>query len=384
MRLLHLADLHLGKSLLEAPLLEDQRYILHQITALAVENRVDAVLIAGDVYDRSIPPAEAVELLDEFLNDLSGQGIAVLAVSGNHDSPERLDFGSRLFAGRGVHIAGRYDGAVRRVTLEDEYGPVHMYLLPFLRPAVVNARLGCAAANTDEAVRAALAGLPEQPEERSLLIAHQFVCAGGRDPELCESDTVSVGGSDRVDVSCFDGFDYVALGHLHRAQRIGRDTVRYAGSPLKYSLSETRHVKSVPLVTLGRKGEAAAELLPLVPRRELRKLRGRLDELLAAGRENGGSPENDDYIHAVLTDEAALDPAERLRTVYRNLLHVELQPPERTAGDEAAANPLAHKSEAELFGEFFAQVNGVPLSDNQQALLDDVIRTVRGESEADA
>ena len=326
MRLLHLADLHLGKSLLEAPLLEDQRYILHQITALAVENRVDAVLIAGDVYDRSIPPAEAVELLDEFLNDLSGQGIAVLAVSGNHDSPERLDFGSRLFAGRGVHIAGRYDGAVRRVTLEDEYGPVHMYLLPFLRPAVVNARLGCAAANTDEAVRAALAvsppdpGLPEPPEERSLLIAHQFVCAGGRDPELCESDTVSVGGSDRVDVSCFDGFDYVALGHLHRAQRIGRDTVRYAGSPLKYSLSETRHVKSVPLVTLGRKGEVAAEL----------------------------------------------------------------QPPERTAGDEAAADPLAHKSEAELFGEFFAQVNGVPLSDNQQALLDDVIRTVRGESEADA
>ncbi len=383
MRLLHLADLHLGKSLLEAPLLEDQRYILNQITALAVENSVDAVLIAGDVYDRSIPPAEAVELLDEFLSGLSERGIAVLAVSGNHDSPERLDFGSRLFASRGVHIAGRYDGAVRPVTLEDEYGPVRVYLLPFLRPAVVNARLGCAASNTDEAVRAALAGLPERPEERSVLIAHQFVCAGGQDPELCESDTVSVGGSDRVDVSWFDGFDYVALGHLHRAQRIGRDTVRYAGSPLKYSLSETRHVKSAPLVTLGRKGDVTTTLLPLVPRRELRKLRGRLDELLAAGREKAADPENDDYIHAVLTDEA-LDPAERLRTVYPNLLHVELQPPERTIREEPSADPLAHKSESELFEEFFAQVNGVPLSDEQRIMLDEVIRTVRDKEEGGA
>lgn len=379
MRLLHLADLHLGKCVLEAPMLEDQRYILHQILALADRYAVDGVLIAGDIYDRSIPPAEAVELLDDFLSSLSERGIAVLAVSGNHDSPERLEFGSRLFAERGVHIAGRYDGTVRRVTLEDEYGPVHVYLLPFLRPAVVNARLGCAAANTGEAVRCALEGLPAQPEERNLLIAHQFVSAGGQSPELCESDTVSVGGSDNVDVSVFDGFDYVALGHLHRAQRMGRDAVRYAGSPLKYSLSEIRHGKSVPLITLGPKGTRETELLPLTPRRELRKIRGRLDDLIAAARGNGGA-DTQDYIHAVLTDEAALDPAERLRTVYPNLLHVELQPPEAPALDEQAADPLAHKSEEEMFEEFYARVTGTLLSNEQRSILRRVIEKARDDA----
>lgn len=376
MRLLHLADLHLGKCVLEAPMLEDQRYILRQILSLAQEHAVDGVLLAGDVYDRSIPPAEAVELLDDFLCGLSERGIPVLAVTGNHDSPERLEFGSRLFAGRGVYIAGRYDGTVRQVTLADEYGPVHIYLLPFLRPAVVNARLGCSAANTDEAVRAALEGLPLCPAERNLLVAHQFVSAGGECPSLCESDTISVGGSDNVDVSCFDGFDYVALGHLHRAQRMGRDTVRYAGSPLKYSLSEARHVKSVPLLTLGPKGEAAVELLPLTPRRELRKIRGRLDELIAAARESGGEA-NQDYIHAVLTDEAALDPAERLRTVYPNLLHVELAPPEQAPLDQAEADPMAHKSEEEMFEEFYRRVTGAPLSDEQRAALRPVIEKAR-------
>ena len=392
MRLLHLADLHLGKCVLEAPMLEDQRYILKEILSLADRHKVDGVLIAGDVYDRSIPPAEAVELLDDFLSGLGERGIPVLAVSGNHDSPERLEFGSRLFAGRGVYIAGRYDGKVRRVTLSDEYGPVRFTLLPFLRPAAVNARLGCAASTTEEAVRAALAAsslppqerLPQEcslqecpPQERHVLVAHQFVSAGGQGPELCESDTVMVGGSDNVDVSCFDGFDYVALGHLHRAQRMGRDTVRYAGSPLKYSLSEARHVKSVPLVTLGPKGDTAVELLPLTPRRELRQIRGRLDDLLAAAKQNPG-PQREDYIYAVLTDEAVLDPAERLRTVYPNLLHVELAPPSREpAGEEAEAVPEAGKSEEELFAEFFLQVTGELLSDGQRAVLRQVIEKAR-------
>ena len=360
-------------------MLEDQRYILKEILSLADRHKVDGVLIAGDVYDRSIPPAEAVELLDDFLSGLGERGIPVLAVSGNHDSP-------------GVYIAGQYDGKVRRVTLSDEYGPVCFTLLPFLRPAMVNARLGCAASTTEEAVRAALAAPPLPPrehplqecslqecppQERHVLVAHQFVSAGGQGPELCESDTVMVGGSDNVDVSCFDGFDYVALGHLHRAQRMGRDTVRYAGSPLKYSLSEARHAKSVPLVTLGPKGDTAVELLPLAPRRELRQIRGRLDDLLAAAKQSAG-PQREDYIYAVLTDEAVLDPAERLRTVYPNLLHVELAPPSREpAGEEAEADPLARKSEEELFAEFFRQVTGEPLSDGQRAVLRQVIEKAR-------
>ena len=215
-----------------------------------------------------------------------------------HDSPERLEFGSRLFAGRGVHIAGYYDGTLRRVDLSDRYGSVHFYLLPFIKPAMVRAMSGEEVGNTDEAVRAALRDFRESDTSgRHVLIAHQFVCAGEQAPETCDSETASVGGSDNVDVSCFDGFDYVALGHLHRSQRIGRDTVRYSGSPLKYSLSECGTSKSFTLVTLGQKGEIEIEQLPVTPLRDLRRIRGGLRSY-CGGRENPS--DSDDSIHAVL------------------------------------------------------------------------------------
>lgn len=376
MRLLHLADLHLGKCVLEAPMLENQRRFLGDAVRIAAENAVDAVMIAGDIYDRSVPPADAVEALDDFLSALNKAGIPVLAVSGNHDSPERLDFGSRLFADSGVHIAGRYDGHVRCVTLNDSFGPIRFYLLPFLKPVMVRAALGEEAATTDEAVRLALRGLPDDLGCRSVLIAHQFVCAGGEAPETCDSETISVGGSDSVDVSCFDGFDYVALGHLHRPQRMGRDTVRYAGSPLKYSLSEVRFPKSLPLVTLAEKGQVTVERIPINPLHDMRRIRGRLEDLLTAGREDPADAE--DYIHAVLT-EAVLDPAERLRTVYPNLLHVEIESPEHQETEDAVSDPLAHKSEQELFEDFYRQVNGEPLSDEQRTVLDLVVAKVKGE-----
>ena len=280
MKLIHLGDLHLGKCVLEEPMLEEQRRFLEQVARTAADRQADAVVIAGDLYDRAVPPAEAVEVLDAFFSSLHDAGIPVLAVPGNHDSPERLGFASRILAGQSLHIAGTYNGAVSRVVLEDEYGPVHFHLLPFLRPATVRARLGGDPGSTDEAVRAALAGLPGEPGARNVLVAHQFVTAGGRLPETCESETPSVGGSDQVDASAFDGFDYVALGHLHRAQPVGRETVRYAGSPLKYSLSEVLHPKSYPLVTLGEKGQVAVELLPICPRRDLRRIRGTLEDLL--------------------------------------------------------------------------------------------------------
>lgn len=377
MRMLHLADLHLGKCVLEAPMLEVQRHFLDDVLHTASENAVDAVLIAGDIYDRSVPPADAVEAFDDFLSALHRAGIPVLAVSGNHDSPERLEFGSRLFANDGIHIAGRYDGHVRRVTLTDAIGPVNFYLLPFLKPVMVRATLGEDVTSTDEAVRLALKGLPEDPGSRSVLIAHQFVCASGLSPETCDSETLSVGGSDSVDISCFDGFDYVALGHLHRPQRIGRDTARYAGSPLKYSLSEIRYPKSLPLVTLGEKGQIDVELLPIRPLLDMRRIRGGLEELLAAGRENPADCE--DYIHAVLTGGEVLDPAERLRTVYPHLLHVEIETAEHPEIEEAFTDPLAHKSERELFEDFYRQVNGKPLSEEQGAVLDSVIAKVKGE-----
>ena len=254
MKLLHLADLHLGKSVLEAPMLEEQKSLLQNVVHIAIEQSVDVVLISGDIYDRSVPPADAVEVLDAFLHTLHTAGKLVLAIAGNHDSPERLEFGSRIFAEQGIHIAGIYSGHVPLVKLEDSIGVVNLYLLPFVKPVNVRETLGVDVSNTDEAVCAALSSLPLCPDERNVLVAHQFVCAGEQAPETCDSETLSVGGSDQVNVSAFDGFDYVALGHLHRAQRIGRDTVRYAGSPLKYSLSEVTHVKSVSVVTLGKKG----------------------------------------------------------------------------------------------------------------------------------
>ena len=375
MKFIHMADLHLGKCLLETPLLEEQKAFLQELLALAVREAADALILAGDIYDRSVPPADAVEALNAFLESAHRAGLPILAVSGNHDSPERLNFLSGVLADQGVHIAGLYRGTVPRVTLRDQWGPVHVYLLPFLKPAFVRQALGGEIPDTDTAVRAALSGLPENPQERNVLVAHQFVCAAGAAPETCDSETLSVGGSDQVDVSAFDGFDYVALGHLHRAQRMGRDTVRYAGSPLKYSLSEAAHAKSVTLVTLSEKGQVDIRLLPVTPLRDLRRIRGELEELLTAGR--GETAGRDDYIWAVLTGDPGLDPAERLRLVYPRLLHVELAPPEGESREESSLPDGPRKDESALFHEFFQSVCGRPLTPEQSALVEDVVARLR-------
>ncbi len=379
LKLLHLGDLHLGKSVLETPMLSMQREVLEQAVAYAVEKKVDGVLLAGDVYDRSVPPVEAVELFDDFLESLERAAIPVLAIPGNHDSPERLHFGSRIFSRRGIHIAGAFDGRVETVSLHDRHGEVRIHLLPFLRPAMLR-RAGMEAANTGEAVAAVLAaqdnGPTADPDVRHVLLAHQFVTAGGRNPEACDSETPSVGGSDNVDVSVFDGFDYVALGHLHGPQRMGRDTVRYAGSPLKYSLSETGHHKSFAVVTLEEKGTAGVELVPFRPSRDLRRLQGTLADLLAAGETD---PNREDYVWAVLTGDPVLDPAARLRRVYPNLLHVQTAA-EDTAGKAGAApSPDAPRaSEEELFAAFFRSVCGKELDAGQDKTVTDTLTRLRG------
>jgi exonuclease SbcD len=379
MRFLHIADLHIGKSVLEMPMLEDQRYILKAVVAAAVENNVDAVLIAGDIYDRSVPPAEAVCVLDDFLSILSEKGITVIAVAGNHDSPERLEFGSRLLAGRGVHIAGIYNGNLRSVTLCDEHGPVHFYTLPFVKPAIIRAVLGEDVSNTAEAVRAALQGYPitSHADDRNVLVAHQFVCHGEHAPDTCDSEIHSVGGSDSVDVSCFDGFDYVALGHLHRAQHISLETIRYSGSPLKYSLSEVRHTKSLTLVTLGEKGQVEIDLIPVNPPHDLRRIKGRLEDLITAAKENPDG--RHDYIHAVLTERDVLDPAARLRMVYPNLMHVEIELHQSEFEENIGFDPMEQKSELQLFEDFFRQVNGTELNSDQNRIIQTIMANVKGE-----
>lgn len=378
MRLLHLADLHLGKCLLETPLLEEQRDFLRQAVAYAAGNGVDAVLIAGDVYDRSVPPADAVEALDDFLHMLDEAEIPALMLPGNHDSAERLGFGSRILARNGIHIAGAYDGTVPRVVLSDEYGQVHFYLLGFLRPVAVRQALQTEVENTDAAVRAALAGLPADASVRTVLLAHQFVGACGTPPQTSESETLSVGGSDLVDASAFDAFDYVALGHLHRAQAVGRETVRYAGAPLSYSLSEAGQAKSFPVVDLGPKGDVSVTLVPVRPLRGLYRIRGTLEELLAAGREPDAP--RDDYVCAVLTGEPVLDPAGRLRQVYPLLLHVEQEPPSVSAQDGLASPDAAPVSDAQLFSDFFESVAGHPLSEGQRTLVEQSLGRLRERS----
>lgn len=385
MRFFHLGDLHIGKRLGEFSLIDDQEAILEQIVTLAVTHKPDAVVLAGDIYDKSIPSGEAVTLFDDFLTALAGQGMQVLIVSGNHDSPERLHFGSRLMTQNGVHLAGLFSGHLQRVVLEDDLGPVHFYLMPFLKPAMLNPWYADQQIDGyEEAVRTVIRAADLDPTVRQVLVAHQFITSNGREPERSDSETVAIGGLDQIDASVFDAFDYVALGHLHGPQSIGRETVRYAGSPLKYSFSEAHHRKSVVQVDLGRKGDVQLSLLPLTPVRDMREIRGPLEALLEAARaeiQTSGSASGD-FIRAVLTDEGPVyDAIGQLRLVYPNLMRIDFENsrtstegPSRTA----ASGDVSRQSPLDLFAEFYANQNGGTLTDEQTDILTEIFERVGG------
>ena len=359
MRFLHLADLHLGKRVNGFDLLDDQRAILEQVLALCDDRHADAVLVAGDIYDVPQPSAAAVLLLDWFLTRLADRKIAVLAVSGNHDSAERLDYAGRLLARQGVYLAGQFTGRLTPVPLADEAGPVEFVLLPFVRAATMRHCLPDAPIrNYDDAVAAALDTLPPADGVRRVLVAHQFVTAGSRPPETAgsESCAVEVGTVEQVDAARFAGFCYVALGHIHRPQQVGGPTVRYAGSPLSYSLDECGAEKTVPLVTLDADGTAEVELLPLVPRRAMRHLTGPLAQLT----DPANVCDAGDYVWATLTDETPVpDAMARLRAAYPNAMKLDYAPKD-TAADSAAltAEAVRRRSFSELFGDFLQTVQG--------------------------
>ena len=278
MKLLHLSDLHLGKRVNEFSMLEDQKYILSEIIQIVEKEAPDAVLIAGDVYDKSVPPAEAVELFDDFLVRLSRLGTQVFVISGNHDSPERVAFGGRLMDPSGIHMSPVYSGQVQPVPLTDAFGTVNIYMLPFVKPIHVRRFFPEAETGTyTDALRTAVEQMSVDPAARNVLITHQFVTGAWRS----ESEDISVGGTDNVDASVFDAFDYVALGHIHGPQHVGRETMRYCGTPLKYSFSEAGHQKSVTAVELGEKGSVQVRAIPLTPRRDMREIRGTYLELTA-------------------------------------------------------------------------------------------------------
>ena len=366
MRLLHLSDLHLGKKLNEAPLAADQRHILMQILALVDAERPHAVLVAGDVYDKPVPSAEAVGLLDMFLTGLAQRGVPVVLISGNHDSAERLAFGAALLTARSVHISPPLDAAhptVTPVRLSDEHGAVALWPLPFLKPAHVRAALPGANADTyTDAVRSVLGTLPLNAGERNVLLCHQYLTGG----ERTESEEAPIGGLDNVDATIFDRFDYVALGHLHRAQRVGRGTVRYAGSPLKYSFSEVRDQKSAALVTLGAKGDAAVRLLPLTPLHELRELRGTYAALTL--RQNYLGTAVDDYLRITLTDEDDVpDALAKLQVIYPNLLRLDYDNARTRAGGMDAPDAERPRTPLQLLDDFFALQNNRPMGEAQRA-----------------
>ena len=369
MKFLHLADLHLGKRICERSLLDDQRFLLEQILQIMDDKSADAVLIAGDVYDRPVPPPEAVALLDGFLTALRERGVPCLLIPGNHDSDERLAFGAQLFTGAGVHLAPVFDDTLRTVTLEDTHGRVHFTLLPFLRPAQVRRFFpDVPPGDYEAAIRAVLSTVDMADSDRHVLLAHQFVTAAGASPERCDSELASVGTLDNVDVSAFDGFDYVALGHIHGPQRVGRETVRYAGSPLKFSFSEVHHRKSAPLVTLGAKGDVQVELVPLTPQRDLRVLRGKLSDLLDPAAWSG--TKTDDFMHITLTDDAVMDAMNKVRAVYPNTLRLDFDNALTAQTDvpELACEAVRRDPFA-LFAEFYEKQNGEPMDAEMNAVV---------------
>ncbi len=385
MKFLHISDLHLGKQLAEYSLLEDQRYILRQILDIVADRQPDAVVVAGDLYDKPVPPAEAVTVLDWFITSLTEMGVALLMISGNHDSPERLDFGSGLFEEKGVYLVGQFNGVPKKVTLGKPDDQADFYLLPFIRPGNVRPFYPDEEIKSyDDAMRCVMKHLTLSKEIPSVLVAHQFVTAGGVSPERSESEVISLGGTDNVDVSNFISFQYVALGHIHRPQRLTRDSVRYAGSPLKYSFSEAEYDKSVVMVTLNGMEEPSIELIPLVPMRDLRRIRGPLDKLLSD--EVAAASNREDYLHVTLTDtEPVADPLYRLRQVYPNIMRLSFSSSlEEEEVEIAACEEVEHRTPPQLFAEFYNQMQGEPLSEEDGKLVLRLMEKVWGHLEQPA
>ena len=368
MKLIHLSDLHLGKRLGNYSFFEEQEHILNAILQIIDREQADAVLIAGDVYDKSTPSGEAVQLLDHFLNCLAAREMPVLIISGNHDSPERLAFGGRLMERAKVYLSPVYDGQVQPVRLEDRHGPVNFWLLPFLKPAHVRRWFPEEEIESyTDAMAVAIRQMGIDPRERNVLLTHQFVTGA----ETCDSEERSVGGSDNVDVSVFADFDYVALGHIHGPQDIGDRPVRYCGTPLKYSFSEEKHEKSVTVVELGEKGSFSYRAVPLIPRRDLRSLRGSFRELLDQEKAT------EDCVHIILTDEEDVPEAMgQLRIVYPNLLQLSYDNTRtRSTGEIGAAEDVQKKTPLELFEELFFRQNNRPMSEEQRSYVQQLLET---------
>lgn len=374
---MHLADLHLGKRVNGFSMMEDQEYILNRILEIMEEEQPDGLLIAGDVYDKTIPPAEAVRRMDDFLTAVAEKHVPVFLISGNHDSAERVAFGHQLMQGSGIWISPVYDGTIRHHTLGDRWGEVNIYLIPFLRPSVVRSFFpDVEIEDYTDALRTIIEDLQVDTSRRNVVLAHQFVTAAGALPETCDSEQLSVGGLDRVDGSVFSPFDYTALGHLHGPQRVGSETIRYAGSPLKYSFSELHQKKSVTVVELRAKGETEIRQIPLQPWREMTELRGTFEEILEEARKKG-EPQTD-YYHMILTDETdVVDALSRLREYYPNIMLLDYDNRRtRSQKEVEQLDRVEERTPGELFAALYEQQNGQEMDSDRKEYLDGLIREI--------
>lgn len=368
MKFLHLGDLHLGKSLGDFDLIRDQKYILDQILEIIKEQSVDGVLIAGDVYDKSVPSEAATNLLDYFLSSLARSGVKTFMISGNHDSDDRLNYGSGLFEANQIYISAKYDGTLYRQTVEDAYGKADIYLLPFVKAFQVKHFFPDAEISSyDDAVRVIIEHAGVDLSRRNILVAHQFVTGGSEDPKLGGSEgagTQSVGLVEKIGYDCFDAFDYVALGHIHSPQRVGREEVRYAGSPLKYSLSEVNNEKSVPVITMGEKGDISLELIPLRPMRDMRHIKGPMKILL----DQANITNPDDFIYVTLTDEDLVNDAMSIfQQVYPNTVKIDYDNSHTRAIEQVDISGIAEKkSFSELIGDFYRLMYQCEMSEEER------------------
>ncbi len=376
MKFIHLSDLHLGKKLGEFDLIEDQKYITDRIFDIIDSEKPDAVIIAGDIYDRGFPPLDAINLFDDIIVRLAGKRIESFIISGNHDSAERNAFANRLIDLSGIHLSSVYNGNVKPLTLKDSHGDVNFWMLPFIKPATVrNFFPDEEIASYTDAVKVAVKNMNADFSSRNILIAHQFVTGS----ERCDSEDVSVGGSDNVDAAAFDGFDYVALGHLHGAQSAGRETIRYCGTPLKYSLSEINHEKSVTVVEIGEKDDVKIRTVPLAPMRDIVEITGSYNEIIS--QDFSSKLKKDDFYKFILTDEEnILNVMNRVRTVYPNVIKIDYTHAQTVRAAEFSSDQnVGNLSMLDNFKNFYRSVKGEELSERQTAYLTALIEKIEEE-----
>ena len=376
MKLMHLSDLHLGKRVNEFSMLEDQVYIINKIINIIDDKKPNGIILAGDIYDKPIPPAEAVELFDDFLYKLSQRNIKVFIISGNHDSAERIAFGSRLFDKSGIYLSPVYDGKISPIELNDDYGKINIYMLPFIKPVHVRRFFPDEEISSyTDAVSTVIKNMNMNMDNdiRNILITHQFVTGSSR----TESEDISVGGSDNVDSIVFKDFDYVALGHIHRSQSCGSEYIRYCGTPLKYSFSEANDTKSITLLDINEKGNIKLDFIPLTPLRDMVEIKGTYNELiLKSFYENTTLQE--DYVHITLTDEEDIpDVITKLRVVYKNIMKLDYDNNRtRSISEISLINDMESKSPLELFDIFYESRNGQYLSDVQRDFMENIIEDI--------